>query len=304
MGSEIRVAVESTAAAGSARLSDVPAWFDAWERCLSRFVPESELCALNRAGSSGMRVSDTLWDVVHAAVAAAEATSGMVTATILPDLEAAGYDRTFEVIQDADIRATAALVSPRAQDAYRSITLNQADHMISMPAGIRLDLGGIAKGWAADRAASVLAAMGPAQVNAGGDIALSGPRANGLPWQIAVASPTLPEEILGVLELAQGGVATSSRHYRKWQQGDVWQHHLIDPTTGRPAQSDVLSATVVGPSAMVAEVAAKHALLLGSGRALEWVDAHESLAALLVLEDGTLLESARMRQLWSSALAL
>ena len=300
MGSEIAVALDASAESSSARLSEVPTWFAAWERCLSRFNPESELCALNRAGPTGMRVSDTLWEVVRAALSAAEATSGMITATILSDLEAAGYDRNFDLVRETGNSARPLRTQPCAIDAYHSIRLNQADQTIALPAGMRLDLGGIAKGWAADRAAFRLAAIGPAQVNAGGDIALSGPRANGAPWQIAIASPTLPEEIVGVLELNEGGVATSSRHYRKWLQGGSWQHHLIDPTTGRPAESDVLSATVVGPSAMVAEVAAKHGLLLGSRRALDWIDAHEALAALLVLEDGTLLESARMGRLWSS----
>jgi thiamine biosynthesis lipoprotein len=159
---------------------------------------------------------------------------------------------------------------------------------------VRLDLGGVAKGWAADQAARRLAEAGPALVDAGGDISVSGPMADGLPWPIAIANPFAPDQSLGLALLARGAVATSGRDYRRWMRGGLEQHHIIDPRSGQPAQTDILSATIVAPDGPLAEMAAKVALILGSRAGLAWLDARPTLAGLLVLEDGRILRSRRM----------
>ncbi|HMK07966.1 MAG TPA: FAD:protein FMN transferase, partial [Anaerolineales bacterium] len=171
---------------------------------------------------------------------------------------------------------------------------------VRLPAGTRLDLGGIGKGWAADRAVRRLSRTGAALVDAAGDIAVSGPTASGDPWPIGVADPAHAERQLAVLMIGKGGVATSGRDYRRWRQGGLWAHHIIDPRTGRPAQTDVLSATVVGPSARMAEAAAKAVLILGSREGLGWLEGRPALAGLVVLDDERVLTSRRMKPyLWS-----
>ena len=177
---------------------------------------------------------------------------------------------------------------------WRAIVMDRRTHAVTLPAGVRLDLGGVAKGWAADRAARLLAAAGPALVDAGGDVAISGPMADGSPWPIAITNPFAPEDSLGLLLLDRGAVATSGRDYRRWRRGGVEQHHIIDPRTGRPAQTDVLAATVVAPDGPSAEVAAKCALILGSDAGLAWLHARPTLAGLLVLDDGRVLYSRRI----------
>ena len=142
----------------------------------------------------------------------------------------------------------------------------------------------------------LLAAAGPALVDAGGDIALSGPRASGAAWPIGVASPFEPAADLEVLLLRGGGVATSGRDYRRWERDGARSHHLIDPRSGLPAATDVLSATVAAPSARAAESAAKAALILGGAAGLAWLEERE-LAGLLALEDGRVLRSRRLADL-------
>jgi thiamine biosynthesis lipoprotein len=106
---------------------------------------------------------------------------------------------------------------------------------------------------------------------------------------------------LELLRITTGGVATSGRDFRRWRQGGQWRHHIIDPRTGSPANTNVLAATVIAPSACMAEIGAKVALLLGSGEGLEWLEARASLAGLLVLEDGSVVRSLRLRNyVWST----
>jgi thiamine biosynthesis lipoprotein len=90
-------------------------------------------------------------------------------------------------------------------------------------------------------------------------------------------------------------VATSGTDYRRWKKDGAWQHHIIDPRTGHPATSDVLSATVVAPSVVDAEVAAKTVLISGSLDGLRWLEDHPSYAGLLVLADGRRLLSSRIK---------
>jgi thiamine biosynthesis lipoprotein len=149
-----------------------------------------------------------------------------------------------------------------------------------------LDFGGIAKGWAAHQTARRLGMYGPALVDAGGDIAVSSLQADGQPWRIGVADPFEPDHSLAVLGLGRCGVATSGRDFRRWHQDGRPSHHIIDPRTGQPAETDVLTATVIAPDVLQAEAAAKKALILGSQDGLAWLEAHPGLTGLLVLEDG------------------
>ncbi|NTU85878.1 MAG: FAD:protein FMN transferase, partial [Chloroflexales bacterium] len=140
-----------------------------------------------------------------------------------------------------------------------------------------------------DEIARRLGAVAEALIDAGGDIAVSGPRADGSPWPVAVADPLRPGEQLDLLLLAAGGVATSGRDYRRWRQGEGYAHHIIDPRTGAPAQTDILSATVVGPDAAAAEAGAKAALIAGSAGWLDTLAHWPGATGLIVLEDTTVL---------------
>jgi thiamine biosynthesis lipoprotein len=124
---------------------------------------------------------------------------------------------------------------------------------IRIEPGMRLDLGGIAKGYAVDRALPLLSPAGPSLVNAGGDLAVSGGS-----WPVAIEGAEL------TLALTSGALATSGRDRRQWRRGGEEQHHLVDPATGRPAQTPVLRATVFAPTAVEAEVLAKVAFLTGA----------------------------------------
>ncbi len=290
MGCQMLAVVDCDDAEAAAQLAAVPGWFEAWEQQLSRFRPDSDLSRLNEAAGHPVVVAPALWEVLGVALDAAWQSDGLVQPTILAALEAAGYDQSFDELAPAMPGAPL----PAHVADWRALKLDRRIHTVTLPVDVRLDLGGVAKGWAADQAAQRLAEVGPALVDAGGDISVSGPMADSSPWPIAIANPFIPEESLGIVLLPRGAVATSGRDYRRWLRGGVEQHHIIDPRSGQPAQTDILSATIVAPSGPLAEMAAKVALILGSQAGLAWLDARPTLAGLLVLEDGRLLCSRRM----------
>jgi len=289
MGCQMAAHLEGSGPEARARLEQVPGWFEAWEQCLSRFRPDSELACLNAHAGEAVRVSPDLWDVAQLALRVARQSRGQVVPTLLGALERAGYDRSFDLMGGA---AAAVSLAPLNEaeapvEAWRSIQCRSKGRTVQLPAGVRLDLGGVAKGWAATRAARALGVLGPALVDAGGDVAISAPRAGGQGWPVGVAAPySETDELLGVLNVRGGGVATSGRDYRRWQQGGVSQHHLIDASTGRPAQTDVLSATVLAPELWQAEMAAKVVVVSGAEAGLAWLEARPHLAGLLCVEHG------------------
>jgi thiamine biosynthesis lipoprotein len=287
-------AINAIVDAASPNLSAVEDWFAAWEQCLSRFRPSSELMQLNQRIGLPTAVSQPLWEVLQLALAAAEWCDGLVVPTILGALLAAGYDRPFaELERNPAVRTSPSIASP---GGWRAIRCLAHGRQVRLPAGAQLDFGGIAKGWAADTAALRLAAQGAALVDVGGDIAVSGPQADGTGWPIGVPHPLRPAEQIALLWLAGGGVATSGRDLRSWQAGGVEQHHIIDPRSGLPAQTDVISATVIGPSAADAEVAAKAALILGSRAGIGWLDQRPLFAGMVVCADGSVVENRRWRE--------
>jgi thiamine biosynthesis lipoprotein len=265
MGTEIELLVEADGATGALDAAELE--FHRLEALLSRFREDSELSRLNRDGA--LAAGPDLCRVVGLALAARERTGGRFDPTVHNALVAAGYDRTFEQI---DPWCQAPCLAPGVAGGAASVEGTR----IELDAGVRLDLGGIGKGYAAERAAEILATAGPCLVNAGGDIAVRGGR-----WPIGVETAAEPL----TLELSQGGLATSGRDRRRWRRGGRELHHLIDPRTGAPAETDLLRVTVIAPDAIEAEVAAKSLFLAGSDRAAREADA-AGVAAVLVTGDG------------------
>jgi thiamine biosynthesis lipoprotein len=290
MGCEMLALVDSQVVPD--QLGAVPEWFEEWEQVLSRFRYDSELARLNQIHEQPVQVSNILWEVLQAAREAERLTEGLVTPTLLDALIKAGYDRPFEILpHQALFVADAVVAAP-----LTAITVDDSARTVSLPVGMSLDFGGIAKGWAAHQAMRRLQAEGPALVNAGGDIAVSGPRSDGSPWPIGVTDPFQRTVGIETLFLEAGGVATSGKDRRRWTRNGVLQHHIIDPVTHQPADTDLLTVTVVAPDVMEAEAAAKAAFILGSRAGPEWIKARARFAALFILDSGQVLYSRTLEE--------
>ena len=277
---------------------------DEFDRACSRFRPDSELSAVNAAAGATVRVGPVLLEAMSAALRAARLTGGDVDPTVGQALMALGYDRDFDELRTAAygrgrqvaVDARAVRVAPAAAGSrmigtvpgWRTVRVDEEAGTISVPAGVILDLGATAKALAADRAAAEAgeAAGCGALVSFGGDLAIAGP-APEEGWRVRVtddhrSSVDVPGQWIS---LQAGGLATSSIAVRRWQTQFGPAHHLVDPSTGRPADSVWRTVSVSAASCVDANTASTAAIIRGE-RAVPWLDA-VGLPSRLVRTDGT-----------------
>ncbi len=283
MGSGILIAMDTESTDLVSMAGQATGWFEEWEQIFSRFRLTSELNEVNRSSGKWTRVSETFWTVLQISLQNKAITHGLVTPEALNALESAGYSVSFE---EMATHMETILRQPIILSESGEIELDEEKRSIKLPRGVRIDLGGVVKGWAAWQTMLRLQTSAPVLVDAGGDIAISGFMNGNQPWPVGVINPQDASQNLYLLMVGGGGLATSGRDYRKWQRDGRWQHHIIDPRIDRPAETDVLSATVFAKDLVTAEAYAKMGLILGSEFAKSELDTVEKLAYFLVLEDG------------------
>ena len=255
---------------------------EAWAARLTRFNDSSDLSLLNATEGTRFAVRPTLGAALAWAEVAERRSEGIVSPTLLDERLAAEFGAT-----------------PDSAASSRPWRLDVEDGraIVERSAAFRFDLDGLAKGWIADRAADLLRDWPSVAVDADGDISFH--LDPGVEWRVAVADPRPdadPDEPLLTLRLHNGescgrsfGVATSGTSVHRWRRQDgSFGHHLIDRRTGLPADTDVVQATVIGPTAREAEVIAKSAVILGSQAAYAFLERSAAQAAILLLESDEL----------------
>jgi thiamine biosynthesis lipoprotein len=261
---------------------------------LSRFDPESELCAVNSDPAESRKVSPTMAVAIQAAVWAADRSSGLIDPVVVDELEQVGYGYSRANIAPAPIEAALAIAparrpaKPRRDADWRQISIDPEARVITRPPGIRIDTGGTGKGLAADLAAERLTGYATHVVDAGGDIRIGGERP--LPRRVRIDHP-LREGLAHELTLDAGAVATSGIKTRVWRTGEGFAHHLLDPSTGEPAWTGVAQASAIGRTALEAETLAKMAFLGGPDSAS---DVLTERGGLIALDDGTVERFGRL----------
>ncbi len=290
----VKILSEGRGASGSeADLDDAFLMFRDVTRRFSRFRDNSELSLLN--GSSERKVSPEMMTILSESIALHKETDGVFDPAVLPVLEAEGYatnfgDDSFGIPSEKGMRNTF---------GFGALVIDPAAGIVRKPIGLRIDLGGIAKGYAVDRVVHMLRERGHTDflVDAGGDIFVSGRNSeDGYPfWAIDIADPTKGAEPLALLTLRDEAITTSGTDRRRWMVDGKMRHHLIDPRTGKSAATDLLSATVVETSTIRAEVFAKTLCILGRERALSFAEEHR-IPAYLVTVDGETVYNSLIKQ--------
>jgi thiamine biosynthesis lipoprotein len=251
-------------------------FFEEAEQAMSRFRLDSDLSVVNGHPGCRVKLSPLLFSVLSSAEDLARRTGGLVDPGLGASLIDWGYDRTFEQVEDRD----------RAPQGLSSFDWSlDGEYLVRSP-GTLIDLGGIGKGWAADRAVEMGVAV---VVSAGGDIRSVDPAT-----EVPVLDPWGEESIR--VALGVGALATSSTTRRRWRVGGAEAHHLIDPRTMAPAVTPILSASVIAETAAEAEAGAKAVLILGRD-GLAWADEQDWIqGAVAVWHDGSVFATPRIRR--------
>lgn len=290
MGTLVTVAVvEDGQRQAPGSLEQVERLFMEEEARFSRFVENSELCQLNAEGGTD-DPSPQMWDVLRRTQTWWKKSGGVFDPTVLPALEQAGYDRSFENIDSASPRGHEAGGETRPPIGFQHVRFIEegGSRHIRLDEGVRLDLGGIVKGWTVDRAANILSSACDFMIDAGGDIRAAGKGPGSHGWWVAVEDPMAPEHDLGYLQIVDAAVATSASYRRKWTDGNGrTNHHLIDPGTGMSSETEVVCATVRGSDAEHAEVVAKAVLLAGGYTSLGGLVGVDDVDICVTYENGS-----------------
>jgi FAD:protein FMN transferase len=259
--------------------ADLHALLTSVDKVASRFRADSALCYANAHAGRPVAVPRLLADLVAAALQVAAHTDGAVDPTVGRAMAALGYDRDIRLVtEDGPEHAPAP-----ARRTWRDVRLVPAAGLLTVPIGTGLDLGATAKAYTADIAARTLARRYDTAVlvELGGDVAVSGERADG--WRIRVAEQAGGDGQLVLIRA--GGLTTSTTTVRRWRRGGRPVHHIVDPRRGLPADGPWRTATVAAADALHANAASTAAIVLGE-RAVRWLD-EGGYAARLVETDGS-----------------
>ncbi len=282
------------------------------ETRFSRFSPTSEISRLNQTALAWTAVTSLTYDLLVDAAEAYHATGGLFNPFLAEAMRTIGYDQSFEALTPAKaaqrLNEKQIIVTTDAPCEAHQATIREAPlpeplefdfamQSIKLAAGAAIDVGGIAKGWIAQRAANRLIASGIKQglIDAGGDVVLWGGEPTQGSWGVGVGHPLLADDhdIADLWLTGLTAIATSSIVKRRWQRsGEIPAHHILDPRTGSPSCSDLLQATVIGRDLAVAEQYTKGLIILGSAAGIRWLaERRPDLAYILVRNDGAIFHS-------------
>ena len=285
-------------------LSAMAARVNDLESVLSRTREDSDISALNAAAGADTEVSAAAWNLLSAAREAAEATSGAFDPTIAPVVSAWGFgEETYRVPGQAELEALLDTVG------YSGITLGRGQgetYLAALQPEQAVDLGGIAKGYASDCMADLLleADVDHGCVNMGGNVLAWGTKEDGSPWRVGVKDPENTAGLCGVLSLESAYAVTSGGYERFFEEEGKIYHHIIDPATGAPAESDLRSVTIVmdwkseklngkSGNGTICDALSTALFVMGEEKAVEfWRSGAYDFEMILVTADGRLLATS------------
>jgi thiamine biosynthesis lipoprotein len=286
-GSTCAVFVVGDGAVGSAQ--EAVDWartrLEHWHAQFTRFAPDSELSELNEHRCHAVRVTPAMGRFAELVRRAADLTNGLVDATLLGEIEQAGY--TTDLAEPTDLRAALAAAparepaQPHLGERWRLLRVDLTEGVVFRPPGLRLDSGGLAKGLFCDMLAETLGMHDAFAIDCAGDVRIGGSAR--IAREIQVGSP-FGDEILHTFTDSDLAAATSGIGRRSWidDQGRPC-HHLLDPSTGRPAFTGIVQVTALASKAAFAEVCAKAAILSGPEKASGWLPD----GGVIVYDDGS-----------------
>lgn len=266
-------------------LARATSWFQQVERCCNRFDETSELRQLCLVRDTPVPVSELLFECVQFALAVADATAGAFDPTVGARMQQRGFDRDYRT----GVRTRSA-VATDAHATYRDVELHAGTRAITLHKPLLLDLGAVAKGLAIDMAVRELRELINFMIDAGGDLYLGGHNPEGARWNVGIRHPRVPGENLHTLHVSDAAVCTSGDYERRADDGSG---HILNAQRGYSA-TELASATVQAPSAMVADALATAAFALGPTAGLTFLE-EQGVRGLLITPQLELLHTTSAR---------
>ncbi|MEM8983807.1 MAG: FAD:protein FMN transferase [Pseudomonadota bacterium] len=291
MGTRISVTVAGVSpATAEAAIDAALAEISRIEQLMSTYIADSAISAINRDAHRGPVVAgEELYSLIEQSLMFSELSDGAFDITY----DSVGQHYDFRAGKRPDEETTE---RERARIGFQQLTLNPEDHSVAFAhEGVRINLGGIAKGYAVERAVAVLARFGVrhAMVTAGGDTRLVGDRL-GQPWIVGIQNPRADDSVAVRLGLADEAISTSGDYERYFEADGVRYHHIVAPKSGRPAQG-VRSASVIGPNGVWTDALSTTVFVLGVEAGIALIDSLADYEAVVV--------DARQRLHYSHGLA-
>ena len=255
-----------------------------YEQMLSKTIAGSDVSRINNASGQTVTVDPETWEILRRAKEISALTGGAFSITIAP-VSALWTFTGMEtnVIPTDEMRMK---MLPLVDD--QKIQLGE-NNTVTLPAGMQIDLGGIAKGYIADKVAELIAKKAYAGIiSLGGNVYTVGQKPDGSKFSVGITNPEATFTSKAIIYTQSCTVVTSGTYERGFNFGGVRYHHILDPKTGWPAQSDLVSATFVMDSSMTADALATACIVIGSEKALELAHS-QGLDAMLIKKDGTVL---------------
>ena len=254
-----------------------------YERLLSRTVEGSDVWRINHAGGQPVEVSDDAIELLETARQVSERSGGAFDVTIAPVSTLWDFTSGAAVVPDADTIAAAA-----GSVDYRRVEID--GNRVTLPEGMMIDLGGIAKGYIADAVKGYLMDRGveSAVLSFGGNVVTIGLKPDGSPWRVGIQDIDKPTGEYMLVALNFGGsTVTSGIYERGFESGGVYYHHILDPNTGWPVQNELASVTIFSDSSMWGDALATAAFALGSEDGMALIESLEGIEAVFIARDRT-----------------
>jgi len=253
-----------------------------YEGIFSKTMPGSEIYKINNRTQSEIEVSAEVRHLVERSLQMSRLTDGLFDITIEPISALWNFSG-----EDRFVPEYSAIAKAMQGVGFENVMLTE-NTIIFKDSRTRLDLGAVAKGFIADRIGSYFAENGVerAIINLGGDILTIGGRTNTEPWRIGVRNPADLGELSGTLMVRGRAVASSGVYERQFETGGRVYHHILNPRTGYPVQTDLASVTIVADTALEGDLLSTAALLLGLDDGILLIESIEGVEGVFITDDG------------------
>ncbi len=267
---------------------------EALEKVFSSTSDDSEICAVNASAKTGntVSVSDDFYNVLENALFYSEKTEGALDCTI------GGLIRLWGIgTNAARLPSPAEIAEYVRADGWQDITLDADKKTVAFSSSdIELHFGAIAKGYISDAMKQVLIDCGveSALMSLGGNVMTLGTKPDGSSWTVAITDPFSPDSLIATVTVADQAVVTSGNYERYFEQDGVRYHHILDPHTGYPADSDVVSTTIIADKGIDCDALSTAVYIMGSDRGMKLINSLDNIEAVFIKTDGEIISSAHI----------